>query len=178
MARTGTTSKPSIATFFSPQITGSTAPSDSSALNGSKRPGRGSRDSGSSRGARTTSATITGALTRKTTPQWKCSSSTPLSSGPSAAPPETPADQIATALRRSSGSWKTLRISASVDGISVAPPTPISARAAISISALVENAASTDAAPNAAAPIVRRRRRPMRSPSDPIVTSSPASTNE
>jgi hypothetical protein len=67
-----------------------------------------------------------------------------------------------------------LRISESVDGASVAPATPSSARAAISISELVENAASTDAAPNAAAPISSSRRRPMRSPSVPIVISKPA----
>ena len=51
---------------------------------------------------------------------------------------------------------------------------PSSARVAISISALVENAASTDATPNAAAPISSSRRRPMRSPSVPIVISEPA----
>ena len=43
-----------------------------------------------------------------------------------------------------------LRISESVDGASVAPATPSSARVAISISALVEKAASTEATPNAA----------------------------
>ena len=64
-----------------------------------------------------------------------------------------------------------LRISDSVDGASVAPATPSSARVAISISALVENAASTEATPNAAAPISSSRRRPMRSPSVPIVIS-------
>ena len=67
-----------------------------------------------------------------------------------------------------------LRISDSVDGASVAPAIPSSARVAISISALVEKAASTDATPNAAAPIISSRRRPMRSPSVPIVISEPA----
>ena len=47
-------------------------------------------------------------------------------------------------------------------------------RDTISISALTENAASTDTAPKAAAPIIRMRRRPMRSPSVPMVTSDPA----
>ena len=65
-------------------------------------------------------------------------------------------------------------MSDSVDGASVAPATPRSARAAISISALLENAATTDAAPNAAAPISRSLRRPIRSPSVPIVMSEPA----
>ena len=67
-----------------------------------------------------------------------------------------------------------LRINDSVDGAMVAPATPSSARVAISISALVENAATTDATPNAAAPISSSRRRPIRSPSVPIVISDPA----
>ena len=67
-----------------------------------------------------------------------------------------------------------VRISDIVEGASVAPARPSSARATISMPALVENAASTDAAPNAAAPIISSLRRPMRSPSVPIVISAPA----
>ncbi|MGS2647620.1 hypothetical protein [Streptosporangium sp. LJ11] len=48
-----------------------------------------------------------------------------------------------------------LPISASVEGISVAPAIPSSARAAISASALGAYAAATDARPNAAAPHIR-----------------------
>ena len=44
----------------------------------------------------------------------------------------------------------------------------------MSIAALVENAAATEAAPNPAAPIISSLRRPMRSPSVPIVISDPA----
>jgi hypothetical protein len=44
----------------------------------------------------------------------------------------------------------------------------------MSISALLENAASTDAAPNIAAPINSKRRRPMRSPSVPAAMRHPA----
>ena len=47
----------------------------------------------------------------------------------------------------------------------------------MSISALVENAASTEASPNMAAPISSSRRRPIRSPSVPIVISDPATRN-
>ena len=75
---------------------------------------------------------------------------------------------------RSRASRNMLRISDSVDGARVAPAMPSSARVAISISALVENAASTEATPNAAAPISSSRRRPMRSPSVPMVISEPA----
>ena len=67
-----------------------------------------------------------------------------------------------------------LRIRESVEGARVAPAMPSSARVAISISALVEKAASTEAAPNAAAPIMSSRRRPIRSPRVPMVISEPA----
>ena len=69
------------------------------------------------------------------------------------------------------------KIRDSVPGASVAPATPCSARAPISISALVENAASSEMAPNAAAPIISSRRRPIRSPSVPIVIRQPATMN-
>ncbi len=45
-----------------------------------------------------------------------------------------------------------LKINESVDGATVAPASPSSARLTISISALVDSAASTDVTPNAAAP--------------------------
>ena len=61
-----------------------------------------------------------------------------------------------------------------MDGATVAPAMPSSARLTMSISGVVENAASTDTAPNAAAPTSSRRLRPIRSPSVPIVTSAPA----
>ena len=66
------------------------------------------------------------------------------------------------------------RISESVEGAIVAPAIPSSALEAISISALVENAQSSDARPNATAPISNSRRRPIRSPSVPMVMRQPA----
>ena len=69
------------------------------------------------------------------------------------------------------------RINERVEGAIVAPATPSRARAAISISALLEYAAITDATPKAAAPISSNRRRPMRSPSVPIVIKEPATRN-
>jgi hypothetical protein len=65
-------------------------------------------------------------------------------------------------------------MSASVDGINVAPATPRSARVAISISALLENAARVDATAKAAPPMRSSRRRPILSPRVPIVISEPA----
>ena len=70
-----------------------------------------------------------------------------------------------------------LRISDKVEGATVAPASPSRARAAISISALADQAATSDVAPNAAAPISSSRRRPMRSPRVPMVISDPAATN-
>ncbi len=70
-----------------------------------------------------------------------------------------------------------LRMSESVEGANVAAAMPSTARARISISAVVAKAANTDAMPNAPAPIINSRRRPMRSPSVPIVMRKPASRN-
>ena len=67
-----------------------------------------------------------------------------------------------------------LRMSDSVEGASVAAAMPSSARLAMSCAGVLENAASTEAMPNAAAPAMRRRRRPMRSPSVPMVIRQPA----
>ncbi len=80
---------------------------------------------------------------------------------------------------RSRGSWKRLRMRASVAGIrGTAPATPSSARARIIISGVVAYALSTDIAPNAVAPISSSFLRPMRSPRLPMETSRPAMTNE
>ncbi len=119
-----------------------------------------------------------GALIKKTEPHQKCSSRNPPMIGPRAAPPAKDAAHTAMALRRSRSSGNTVRISDRVEGISVAPPSPSSARAAISISGDVAKAARTEAAPKAAVPIISSRRRPIRSPTLPINTSRPASRNE
>ena len=86
-------------------------------------------------------------------------------------------DHMPIAFARWPGSVNIVRTRAIVEGIRVAPPMPRSARAAIRVSALFAYAASREAAPKAAAPISRSLRRPMRSPSEPIVISRPASTN-
>ena len=93
-----------------------------------------------------------GTATSRTAPHQNCSTSQPPKIGPRAAPPEKPAAQMATASRRRLGSGKMLRISDSVDGISMAPKKPSAARPAISHSALGANAvaAETAAKPDAA----------------------------
>jgi hypothetical protein len=75
------------------------------------------------------------------------------------------------------GSTNISRINPNVEGINVAPARPNKARVAISIAALVDKAASTEAPPNAAAPTRSNRRRPIRSPRVPIVISDPAMRN-
>ena len=120
---------------------------------------------------------MTGTASRKTDPHQKYSSSDPPTSGPIAPPSEKLVIQTPIAVVRCPGSRNMLRISDSVDGAMVAPATPSSARVTINIVALVEKAAATDATPNAMAPISNRRRRPIRSPSVPIVISEPATKN-
>lgn len=78
-----------------------------------------------------TSTAMTGRLMRNTEPHQKCSRSSPPRIGPIAVPAEAVAPQMPMARLRSRGSWKRLRIRARVAGISVAPATPSSARAAI-----------------------------------------------
>ena len=134
----------------------------------------GSLYSGRSRGPIAKSNAITGTASKKTEPQWKLSSRTPPTTGPIAAPTEKLVIQIPIATVRCWSSSNMLRISDSVEGASVAPAIPSSAREAISISGVDENAARTEAAPNAAAPISSSRRRPIRSPSVPIGIRKPA----
>ena len=117
---------------------------------------------------------MTGSAMRKTEPHQKCSSSTPPTTGPIALPAENAEIQIAIASRAAPGSWNMLKISDRVEGASVAPAIPSSARLAISISGLVEKADRIERAPNAAAPTSSSLRRPIRSPSAPIVTRNPA----
>ncbi len=80
------------------------------------------------------------------------------------------------AVARCFSSRNRFRNSASVDGISVAPAIPSTARAAISISGVEAYAAAQLASPKPAAPMSSSRRRPIRSPTAPMVSSRPAST--
>lgn len=117
---------------------------------------------------------MTGTLIRKTAPHQKSSSTAPPTSGPSAAPEEKLVIHSPIAVARCWGSGNMVRINDSVDGANVAPDSPSIARLTISVSGVVEKAARTEVAPNTAAPISSRRRRPMRSPRLPIVRRAPA----
>ena len=120
---------------------------------------------------------MTGRASRNTEPHQKYSSITPPSTGPTALPAENAPIQTPIAIERCFGSWNMWKMSDSVDGASVAPAMPSSARLTMSISALTEKAATTDMTPKAAAPIISSLRRPIRSPSVPMVTSAPATRN-
>ncbi|MNP08648.1 hypothetical protein D3C76_1007260 [compost metagenome] len=113
-------------------------------LIGSNGPEASRSDSGNNSGPNTSSGTSTGTANRKIAPQLKNSSNTPPTKGPSAEPTVNVVAQIATASLRSSRSSNTERISANVEGISIAPKMPIQARPAISCVAVSEYAVSTD----------------------------------
>ena len=83
----------------------------------------------------------------------------------------------AMAILRCPSSLNMLRIRDRVEGIRVAPPSPSRARVAMSMAGAVAEQASSEAAPKTTAPSIRSRLRPMRSPSEPMVRSSPARTN-
>jgi hypothetical protein len=132
------------------------------------------RNSGRRRGPRISSDPITGRASRNTEPHQKYSMSTPPRIGPIALPAEKPEIHTPMAVARCPGSRNMLKIRERVEGAIVAPAMPISARAAMSVSALHANAASSEATLKNAAPISRSWRRPMRSPRVPIVTRDPA----
>jgi len=96
---------------------------------------------------------------------------------PRATPAVMTLDHSPIAVARWPGSVNIVRTRAMVDGMRVAPPTPSRARAAINVPAESAYAASREAAPNATAPNSSSRRRPIRSPRDPMVMRSPARTN-
>jgi hypothetical protein len=122
-------------------------------------------------------AAITGRASRNTDPHQNSSSISPPSTGPIAEPAEKLPIQNPMATDRCLGSWNMWKISDRVEGARVAPASPSRARATISDSALGENAASSDTAPKAPAPIISSLRRPMRSPRVPMVIRDPATKN-
>jgi hypothetical protein len=97
-----------------------------------------------------TPATMSGTLMRNAACHEKCSSSSPPTSGPTAAPRPDTAAQMLSAVARSLGSVKMTRISDSVIGMIMAPPTPSSARIAMTDSALFANSTSSEAPPKIA----------------------------
>jgi hypothetical protein len=131
-------------------------------------------DSGTWRTATGTHTRATGTLIRNTQRQPGPSTSQPLRNGPTAAPIPPKPDHRPTARPRSSG-WKDAWMRASEPGVSRAPPTPCSARAAISVPASGASPHSREAVANHTTPTTNTLRRPNRSPSAPPSRISPAS---
>ena len=133
----------------------------------------GSRPDG---GARTrTVAMPIGTLTRNTRRQLPAATRSPPSEGPSPAAPAATADSSATPCdRRSAGNESSTR--ASDDGTRSAAPSACSTRNAVSVPGDGATAHSTDATVNSSSPLMKTRRRPMRSARRPAATRKAAKT--
>ncbi len=118
-----------------------------------------SRDSGTWRGAAQKTKAPSGRLIRKIARQSTASISQPPISGPIAAATPPSADQAPIARARSSG-WKEDSISARLPGVSRAPPTPWTTRAATSTPMLGASEQSAEAVVNQTTPSMKIRRRP------------------
>ena len=114
-----------------------------------------------------------GTLSQKIQCHEMPSTMAPPTRGPraTASPPTAPQAPSATP-RRSAGTAALSRVR--VRGTTMAPPAPWRARAMMSVSMLVDIAASAEAAVKMARPMTNSRRRPKRSPSAAPVSSSTA----
>ena len=122
------------------------------------------------------SATPIGTFTQKIHCQDAPSTIAPPTSGPTAtASPPTAPQAPSTRPRRSGGTAADSKVR--VSGISIAAPTPCTARAATSQPIPGASAAAADPAVNTASPTVNSRRRPNRSPSVAPVSSSTANVS-
>ena len=169
---------PSWAMRLRPKITASTASSDSTALIGSRRPAAGSRYSGKSRGPTISSSTITGTPMRKTAPHQNISSTMPPTSGPIAPPTEKLVIQTPIAVVRCAGIEEHVpdqRERRRRDGGARRRRAARAWRSASGRSWRTRRRPTPRRTPPA--PISSRRRRPIRSPSVPIVISEPATRN-
>ena len=99
----------------------------------------------------------------------------PPTTGPITAPPMKHANQMPMAALRCRASRNMVLISDSVDGAMVAPAMPEGAAGDDQHRRRVEYAATIEAMPKPAAPIISSSPRPMRSPSVPMVIMKPDS---
>ena len=112
----------------------------------------------------TTAAMPSGTLTQKIQCQSSPSVTTPPTSGPDATPsPATPPQIPTTAPRRSAGKVEVSNVRPS--GMTIAAPSPWTARKPISTSRFGARAHAADARLNSTSPPTYVRRRPSRSPS-------------
>ena len=113
----------------------------------------------------------TGMLSAKIQRHDAVSTSWPPISGPSTVPIPPHAVHVPIALPRSSGG-NVAMMTASAAGVSSAPKTPWSARAATSSSIVGASAQNSDVTPNPATPSMNMRRSPKMSPSEPPIRIS------
>lgn len=102
----------------------------------------------------------TGTFNQNAADQPNDSTRCPPMSGPMAAPAPATEAQMPMARVRSLSSVKILRINDSVEGITMAPPTPSRARPTISCAGACAVAATMDASPNSTNPARNKRFRP------------------
>ncbi len=121
--------------------------------------------------------TPTGTLIRKIQPQWRCWLIRPPATGPVARASAPTAAQMPMAVLRSLTSANVATMMASVVGISMAAPTPWTARLAMSTPPLPARPAASEDSVKTARPIMNSRRRPNTSASLPPTSSSPASVS-
>ena len=135
-----------------------------------------SRDVGTYLETRTAAIAATGAIAKKTLVQSKASSSQPPKIGPSAiaAPVVAPHSPIARA--RSPRSVNTFVSIDNVAGKTIAAPSPITHRAAISAPGVDVSPPATLASPNTASPVSNMPLRPRRSLRLPAASSEAANT--
>ena len=144
---------------------------------GSRRRGRGARDSGTKRIVSASASRPTGMLIQKIDRQPTDCTSAPPTTGPSARLTPTVAPHMPIACARSRGSVKTLRMIDIATGLSIDPPTPWSMRKAISQPRLGARLQSSEPSVNSTRPSWNTRRRPKRSPIEPDSISRLASTS-
>ena len=150
----------------------------SSCPSGSKRRARGAFDSGIHRQVSAAATVPTGTFTQKIQRQPGPSTSAPPTSGPSAMLRPTTAAQTPIARARSAGFGKTLTMMDIATGLSIDPPTAWTIRNATNQPRLGAKPQASEADVNATSPTRKTRRRPSRSPSDPLNMSSVARTSE
>ena len=162
---------------ISAQLSAPSASAPRAAPRPSTRPSAwGSCDSGTWRSVTQTTRAASGTLTRKTQRHEPSSTSPPPTNGPIAvATPPSP-DQAPIARARSFGP-KEAWIIARLPGVSSAPPTPCSARAATRAHPVGARPHTKEARANHTTPTRKTRRRPYRSPSTPPSRMNAASVS-
>ena len=130
------------------------------------------------RGATSSTSAPTGTLTKKIHSQPRYFVSTPPASTPTAAPLPPSAPQIPSALFRSGPSSKLVITIDRAAGEMIAPPSPCTARDAISIPSDCASPHASEASVNSATPTMNTRRRPSKSAARPPSSRKPPNAIE